>query len=644
MNNDYKYYNFKQGVNAPAKLLTLEEIEKIQPDNTKDYYTSIFRYNDYQKKQLEEKKSLSGIKDVRTNTLVWDFDDSNDPENARLDTIRLAERLSDLEIDGDDMAIYYSGNKGFHVAITLDHDITPQQFKQATTRLAQGLKTYDSNVCDPQRVLRLEHTINLKSGLFKIPLHIEEVFAMPMERIQEMAHIPRNDYEQDIRPVTTLPQEYFKVVEKKPKKKIEVMDKIDFSKKPRGIQDYVYAILEGHYGEEEGERHQALMVLAAKYRAMGYDDQATYYICKSSLKKQAARSGREEFNKEELYNNIIKDSIFSDRWLGGSYSPKNNEWLKKYCQSLGIQVDLTRDKNITNASELFDIFSNYSKNIDSLTIKTGIKELDAKLRLTIGMTAGLIAAPGVGKTSMLLQILENMSKQDHHSVFFSYDMYAPIVGQKLVQKHMNIGPDAVFETFNTNEKFRNAVKVIMEKHYSNVSFCFRTGQTVTDIVESIDEAEQDKGKKVKFIGMDYNELVITDYSEPTIASAFVAQKLREIAQTMDTHVFSLFQPTKMSGTPADEIRSYSSAKGSGAISQSCTVMLGMSRPGYDPKMPENDKYATIGCLKNRMGPLFSLDFGWEGIKGEFSSLNDDQREELRKIRDKKLEETRSLFE
>ena len=63
-------------------------------------------------------------------------------------------------------------------------------------------------------------------------------------------------------------------------------------------------------------------------------------------------------------------------------------------------------------------------------------------------------------------------------------------------------------------------------------------------------------------------------------------------------------------------------------------MLGMSRPGYNPQEPENDRYVNIACLKNRMGPLFGLDFSWDGLSGTISSMTEEQRDDLRRLREK----------
>ncbi len=68
---------------------------------------------------------------------------------------------------------------------------------------------------------------------------------------------------------------------------------------------------------------------------------------------------------------------------------------------------------------------------------------------------------------------------------------------------------------------------------------------------------------------------------------------------------------------------------------SVSIMLGMSRPGYNPREPEKDKFMSINCLKNRMGSLFAVDFGWDGLRGSLRELDDEEEMELRQMREEK---------
>jgi len=250
-----EYYNFKEGLNSKGKLMTLEQLSKFQKDPNKDYYISIYKYNEEQKKRVEENGTVSGIRDVTTDILVWDFDSANNPDNARKDVINLAHRLVEwYNVDTDSIQCYYSGSKGFHVVLYLgNQQVTPEQFKKATTFIAEGLKTFDAVVSDPARVIRLEYTKHQKTGLYKIPLHISEVDEMNMDDIKKMAEEAREDVEFSAAPVT-LPTSLFKMEPKKKEPKVQE----EASPAPKGWKEYKWAIAQGNF--ESGERHQALMV------------------------------------------------------------------------------------------------------------------------------------------------------------------------------------------------------------------------------------------------------------------------------------------------------------------------------------------------------------------------------------------------
>lgn len=616
-------------------------------DDKNDWYASPYYYNEEQFKQFQETGSVKGIENVTTDKLWFDFDNANDPDLARKDAATLLKRLSDtpaLSGNAKDVEVYFSGNKGFHLVLNLNKELTPDTIKLLAAQLGKDLPTMDLSVYNPARILRVPGTKHQKSGLYKVPVPHEwlspevmltgiKVYAKDLDGASNQEWDWGSFYINE----TLLPKP--EIV--KPEISKTGPLNIRSLQTPLGWKAYKWAIAQGYFGDAPGERHHAMMILASTCRGMGFDKESTYYLCKSALKKQAARTGRDEFPKEELWNNIIEDSVFSDNWQGGQYSPKNDPWLKNYCEKMGFNTNEGDDKNTTDITEAFGHFKHYAENIDELTVKTGITELDNKLRMTVGMSVGLVASPGSGKTSIAIQMLNNMSKAGHRCLFFSYDMYSAMVYQKLVQKHFKLSSDDIFDRFKTGDKkFQNEVLERIKSEYKNVDFCFRPGQTVIDIMDTIKESEDKSGEKVKFLVMDYNELVITDQSDSTASSSFVAQKMREFANVNQMCVLSLFQPNKMAGSPADDIKSYRSAKGSSAIEQSVSVMLGMSRPGFNPKIPEEDIFATISCLKNRMGPIFSLDLHWDGLTGSVRGLSGEQREMLEAIRNSKLEQSK----
>lgn len=623
----------KKGVTGTPKILPYPtDLSKHITDPNRDWYRSLYQYREDHKKLIEEKKSFKGIEDTTTDLLVFDIDSSN-LEEARIQAENLIGRLISDGFDPESILAYFTGKKGFSLEVPISERITPEQFKHITKTLAQDFSCLDTKITDPVRIVRVVNTKH-QSGLFKIPLDIDEIPALSIDEIKELAKNPR-ELNKTVT-VSKLPANY-KTVVKVEKKKAPVKTEIDWMNKPKEWKNCKWSLLQG--GFDSGERHHALTVIAATCRGLGYDRETAYYMLKSAIKKQAKRYSQEEFSTDEVWENIL-ESIYSPAWKGGQYSCQNDIWLQEKCESLGDHK-CSKDKNVNptiQIEEAYGLFKDYAENIDKLTIKTGITPLDTNLRMTIGMLVGLVAPAGVGKTSISLQVLNTMSMNDELCVFFSFDMFHALVFQKLVQKHFQKDADVIFDDFANKPEVCNDVIKTLGQEYKNVEFCFDAGQTPEQMAQTIKAVEDKRAKKVRFIVVDYNELVLSDKSDPTAHSAYVIQKLREIANTQNLCVLILLQPNKMSGNPAEEINSYHAAKGSSAISQAVSIMLGINRPGYDPKKPEQDKYITVNCLKNRMGKLFSVDLHWNGLTGTVRELTVEEEIGLNELRRQKQAE------
>jgi KaiC/GvpD/RAD55 family RecA-like ATPase len=630
-----EYYNFKEGLNSKGKLMTLDQLSKYEKDPNKDYYISIYKYNEEQKKRVDQKGTISGIKDVTTDILVWDFDSSTNPELARQDTVTLAHRLvNKYNVDPDSIQCYYSGSKGFHVVLYLGtKQVNPEEFKKATTTIAEGLKTFDVVVSDPARVIRMEYTKHPKTGLFKIPLHISEVDEMSMDNIKDLAKTSREDMEFSAAPVA-LPEVLFKAPEKKkePAKEME-----ESTKPPKGWKEYKWSIAQGNF--ESGERHQALMVLAATCRALGYDKEQTYYMCKSALKKQARRTGQDEFPKEELWENIIEESVFSDRWEGGQYSPKTNPWLAKYCERMGFKEDEKDEPACVDLDILTNQFSDYAINFEQNIIKTGITELDENVMFSTSTLNGLLGQPGSGKTTMALNFLLNTSLNGIPSIFLSLDMGAPIVYAKLVQKATGYTFKKALELFRTNPQKAKEIANGIKHEYRNVGFNFKSGLTVSDIGQIISRHTETTGNKPRLLVIDYLECLAGPYSDATANAALIANQLKDLANQEEISILLLLQTQKHS-TPdiSDPLLSMKQIKGSSVIEQACSTVVTLWREGYNPRFIDDDKYISFAVVKNRFGSLWQGDFSWEPIKGHIRSLSEEEREEFENFKERKKQQ------
>ena len=68
------FVNLRNGLNSKPNLIDIkEDINKYITTRDKDWYVSLYKYNEAHKKLLEEKGTLAGVKDTLTNTLYFDF-------------------------------------------------------------------------------------------------------------------------------------------------------------------------------------------------------------------------------------------------------------------------------------------------------------------------------------------------------------------------------------------------------------------------------------------------------------------------------------------------------------------------------------------------------------------------------------------
>jgi replicative DNA helicase len=621
-----------KGILVPEDYNLSTFLQKYPND---DLYTSLYYYNEDHKDRFQELGSIAGITDTTTDRLLWDFDSEENFEQVRADTLELIDRLRDYDIEPEDLNVYFSGNKGTHVSVYLDKDITPHEFKYITKTLAEGLDTYDSTVSNPSRVIRIPFSKHQKTGLFKTKLSPKQLQNLSIEYIRKHAESrPKHDFEFYC---VSVPNIVVPEASEKPQNTSDDVQteelNLDYSSKPKWLSHWKYALLHGYF--PNGCRNSALMILAATYRGQGLPETVTYHAVKGAAELQAERFDAEKYPKEDIYRNIIKQ-VYSPTWNNGTYAEDNfPEALKKYLEKLGVprQAETNlKEQQIELISEGFDDFAKYAENINEFTMKFGIPELDEKLKCRKGHLIGFLAPAGCGKTSLGIKILNNMSKEGIHSYFCSYDMYRHNVYQKLIQMHSGLSEDILFESFiNKDQEKINQYRKLLEKNYSNVSFCFKVGQSIEDLKTSIKLQEEKIGKTIELVVVDYLELVLTKASDPTAASAEAIQGLREIANEGKV-VICLLQPNKMNSKPNEPILNYTAAKGSSSIGQAATAIITAHRPGLSSETPENDKYFSINCVKNRNGPLFALDFSWDGRTQQIGPLSDIEREELKELR------------
>ncbi len=649
------YKRICEGLTDIGKYIPKTEDTYKHITGHKDAYTSIYYYSEEQVREAEKiveidgnkrPRGISGMTDVVTDKLVWDFD-SEKVIDAKRDAISLVLKLKSQGLDEDDIRICFSGSKGFAVEVQTNQQFTPAEFKAITKDIAKGLSTYDSVVANPSRIFRLPKTKHNKSGLYKIPLYFDELKEMSVEQIKEAAKI-KPKWNDEVMASWKVTKHTFTVPEtptEKPKKD-SVSDsnpyfRVDYTKNPFKLIPWKLAISQGIF--PNGCRNDALMILGATLKAKGMDRTQCYYALKASADKQSEVFGQDKYGKDEIWKNIITP-IYSALWNGATYSTANfPEKLRQFYLDSGIPeiTEVQGDNKPIDLGDLFGVFSKYAENIDKNTVRTGIKELDQNLKLQTQMLVGLVGVAGSGKTSLALQIMKNLSVEQETSMFFSMDMSTAQVYEKLARSSTEYGPDQIMRAFKNDQKHvKDDIKNKVIDNYENVKLNFRTAQTVADMKASVEEYEQSSGKKVRLVVVDYLEKLGSSYSDPTVGSGQNAKELQDLAKSLDCVVLVLLQ-TQKSKNPGDPILSMRSVKGSSLLEQEMRVIISCWRDGYDPAHFDDDKWMSLAILKNTMGSLGQVDLRWNGERGIVRELSPDERQEMKDY--KKQKETLKNF-
>ncbi len=626
---------------------TEDVLNIIERNNDQELYTSLYTYQDRHLEQFKRTHSLSGITDVKTSRLFFDFDSGSNPHKAQQDTQEVWNRLMQLGVPDEKILIYFSGNKGFHIDVPITESLSRQEFVNIVFGIAGDLETFDVRINDEARIIRTPFSKHPVSGLHKIPLTYDDLCSANISEIKEYAKdIKMYDLSafKKTNPINLTDE--LNVLKSKTYKKVgpvqltEIkgfdVEDIDFTKCPRHMDPARFALQEGFfYGTDsvaQGERNISFLILAATYRSQGFSPEHALALLETTAEKQALRTGEDPYTTDQLQREII-NAVFAASWRGGIYA--SDEPILQLTRQRFNLADVIEETSIEEITDVGDGFKSFARNLQKNRVLVGLPSLDEKLVITTGMVCTVVSAPGGGKTALSNLFAETVSKGDENVLYFSLDLYKNLLFGRMLQRHVSYDIQTILEQFESEEIDEELMAAYADVlgDYSNVGFSFKT-TSVDDIEKEIQVQSKKKGKTPKLVIVDYLDKVKSPYSDPTQSSAYVVGRLSDIAKKYQTLVLLLAQPSKFgSSGPEQEFKSYRSLKGSSSIESDSRIVLGIHRPGYSASDQSNDKYSTLTILKNNTGSLGRLDYAWDGLAGTFTELTVDQRRDLKRLRD-----------
>lgn len=290
-------------------------------------------------------------------------------------------------------------------------------------------------------------------------------------------------------------------------------------------------------------------------------------------------------------------------------------------------------KNDFGFQKIFQIVKKTIAKIDEenkreeIGIKTGLTSLDDTLNGFLGGELVVIAArPGMGKTTLVLNIAYNIAKDSKTTAIFSLEMRDEELVKKLACI-INNDLDNVNKIYSIaktqDEKY--AVMTAMKKteeETENMQLFIsdKGGISLGDIKKEARRLKRKNNLSILFV--DYLQLMKTQskMQNRNLEIQEITQGLKILAKELDIPIVLLSQLSREVEKRADKRPYLSDLRDSGAIEQDADTVLFIYRDNYYQKLHKTLEEIEIIVAKNRKGETGTVKLGFRPSRSFFCNL------------------------
>ncbi len=256
-------------------------------------------------------------------------------------------------------------------------------------------------------------------------------------------------------------------------------------------------------------------------------------------------------------------------------------------------------------------------------MSTGLRDLDRAISGLNNSDLILLAArPGMGKTSMALNILLDAGKRSGKKVaFFSLEMSREQLALRLISSECFVDNKKLVTGKLTEEDWESVAAAADSLNKSTILIDDDSTVTVADILA--------KCRRVEDLG-----LIIIDYLQLMQSAggksgsrgenrqqvvSDISRSLKIMAKELNVPVLCLSQLSRANESRTDKRPMLSDLRESGAIEQDADIVLFLYREGYYNRDTENPNLAECIIAKNRHGETGTIELQWTP---EFTTFTD----------------------
>ena len=575
-----KYVEIARGIpNNRGIIIPVKHLRKYIPGDP--VYRSVYLYDDTAVEYVGKYGSLRNFFGIRyIDKIPIDIDKQENTDKKTLDILRsVILELENAGIDSESFQSYFSGS-GYHLVLAgtlfnfkAGNDL-PYVVKQTLKKLVPYL---DSSIYMRTGIYRLQHTLNKKTNLYKIPLTRDEVMNLDSSRIKKMAKEDRvsfeyhqliGDGELEDTVITDVPD-------------IQMFGKIS---EPNKIVPCVQSMLK--QGALEGNRHVTAMRIISHFKRHGIP---SHYAKVSML----------HWNNKSMNENKIMEMVENVYNRNYKYGCQDTI-MTKHCKTQCIYFN-RKDYliDVKSADEMQgELHERLTTDFSGKTIDLG-KALGIKKESIIypGELVTIFGPTGSNKTTFAQNIalgvdfVNNRIRIDWQipTLFLSLELSSWYVHRRHLQIVSGMNKSTINDNYdNIFEKNKDKLEHIMV-------------QTISPTLDKI--AEKVKELQPALLIVDYIDLVETpvNYRGEYEKIKYISHGLSNMAINNDMIIVQISQVSREYSR--NEVLDLYAGKGSGAIENASRKVIGLNGQS-------NSKTRAVRLFKNTDGELFDTEVEW----------------------------------
>ena len=246
-------------------------------------------------------------------------------------------------------------------------------------------------------------------------------------------------------------------------------------------------------------------------------------------------------------------------------------------------------------------------------LSTGLPDLDD---LILGLNKSelviIAARPGMGKTSIALNIALSVAMQQHKKVaIFSLEMSREQLVTRLLSRAALVPSQNLFTGRLTDQQWRDVAAAANTLSNSDILIDDNSTLTVADM-----NAQCRTIKDLDLVVIDYLQLMSSaggrgwSNESRTQAVSDISRMMKVMAKQLGVPVICLSQLNRAAEARQDKRPLLSDLRESGSIEQDADVVIGLYREGYNNRECENPNLAEAIVQKNRKGQTGTVNLTW----------------------------------